>query len=363
MLWVKGQGYVVKINEQNFVQSYELFDFFPKGYNPLYICSNTSGDIIYGYSDSTRNSVLSINKREVSSRGEVYNSLKKFEIASDDRWVGMDITMGDEYLVYFAISRVIEKQKNGIGVLSTIFKVEALGNFWNGLYEIKFTELLPQEILKNAHMIRRIKGYNIFLIACFNSIAVIHVDIDLKKMTLMKVFENIYQSSIVDMMMIMDMLFPLPRAEEPENLRYLDFNSELRNLMEDDDRSKELYTLLETNLPNDIVNIYLQPDIRSYKIPVKETSNFALIIGFISNETSKIILAHQGIALLKKTDMNEFEVENTNFEDFDTAFVRVMKNGFYIVGLDKVKNNIIILDENLRLFKTLEAMVPNEIRS
>lgn len=355
---------MVKINEQNFVQSYELPDFFPQGYSPLYICTNTQGDMIYGYSTSARNSVLSINRHDPHNKRGLLDTIKKFEIPSGDRWVGMDITFADDYLVFFAISRVVVR-KEGVNTISTLFKAEALGNFYNGNYEFKFNTVFSQDIFKRAHMVRRIKGYDLFLVACFNSVAVFDAQLEGKKFVLLKVYENIYSGSIVEIMMIMDMLFPIPRAQQPEMLRYIDFNAELRRLMEDDDKGKEIYNLFVNNLPPDIVNSYLQPDIRAYKIPVKETSNFALIVGFHDNQTnsSKLALANRGIAVLNKNAMNDLEVAKTNFEEFDTAFLRVESDPMRFIGLDKLKNHIIILDGDLNITRVLESTTPNASRN
>ncbi len=363
LVWVKGQGYVVKVNEQNFVQSYELSDFFPQGYAPLYICTNTQGDMIYGYSTSARNSVLSINRHDPHNNRGLLDTLKKFEIPSGDRWVGMDVTFADDFLVFFAISKVLVKQDAGSSI-TTVFKAEALGNFYNGNYEFKFNTVFSQDIFKRAHMVRRVKGYNLFLVACFNSVAVFDAQLEGKKFVLLKVYENIYEGSIVEIMMIMDMMFPIPRAKQPEVLRYIDFNAELRRLMEDDDKAKEIYTLFDNDLPPDIVNSYLQPDIRAYKIPVKETSNFALIVGFVDAQTksSRLALANRGIAVLAKNAMNDLEVSKTNFEEFDTAFLRFESELQVFIGLDKLKNNIIILDSDLRVARVLESTTPNDSR-
>ena len=256
LIWIKGQGCAVKINEQSFVQAYELTDFFPKGYTPMYVCSNTDGSAVYGYSSSSRNSVLSVNKQEIINR-VTSNLLRKFEIQSADKWVGMDVTLKDECLVYFASSRVNYREKDGSVSLNVVFKAEALGNFYSGMYEHKFTTIFEQEVLRRAHKVRRIKGINVFVVSCFNSIAILNVDIEAKKFFLVKVYENIYTSFIVDVVMVMDMIVPVPRADSPENLKYIDFNAQLRRMMGDDERGQEIMLLINSNLPKEIASIYV----------------------------------------------------------------------------------------------------------
>ena len=70
-------------------------------------------------------------------------------------------------------------------------------------------------------------------------------------------YENIYNSFIVDIVMVMDMIVPVPRADSPENLKYIDFNAELRRMMGDDERGQEIMLLVNSNLPIEIANIYV----------------------------------------------------------------------------------------------------------
>ena len=57
--------------------------------------------------------------------------------------------------------------------------------------------------------------------------------------------------------MVMDMIVPVPRADSPENLKYIDFNAELRRMMGDDERGQEIMLLVNSNLPIEIANIYV----------------------------------------------------------------------------------------------------------
>lgn len=358
LIWVKGQGHIVKINEDSFVQLFELSDFFPQGYSPLYLCSNADGSMIYGYSTSSRNSVLSVNKQETLGKVTT-NSMRKFEIRSGDSWVGMDLTFNEEFLVYFAITRVIYKSK-GSSVFRIMLKAEALGNFNNQMYESRFSNIFDQELFSKASMVRRVKGYDIFLVVCRDSIVVFKMDKDEKKFEAIQTFEKIYNSPIIDLMMIMDMMFPIPRAEEPEFLRYIDFNSELRRLMEDDDRAQGEDLTDNSKVPPEVSGNYLHPDIKSYKIPTKDSNRYFLLAGFHEESLTRLIVAHKGIAILGKTQANDFECL-AEMENFDTSFLKIYEEYGIIVGEDKTTNALMVLDLKLNPVKLMDPKLKNPI--
>src|SRR3990167_212409 len=359
LLWVKGEGTIVKVNEATFVQIYELADFFPQGYSPLFICCNTEGNIIYGYSVGSFNSVLSVNKQEVANRN-VTNMMRKFEINSADQWVGMDVTFDDDILVYFSISKVVIK-KQGKTTLAKMLKAEALGNFHNGMFERKFGTTFENHspVLESAHMVRRIKGYDLFVVACFNSIAIFDMSKEERQFSLMKVFDKICESTIIELVMVNDMLFPLPRApDKPEVLRYIDFNEDLRTVIQLKGGLNDKSQSLDSNIPSEIRDSYLQPDIRTFRIPNQELSGCSLIATLVVQQSQdgppelQIVIASKGIATLGKNSMGDIAVVGINLKEFRSSFVAVLPDNGHICGvLQDASCEFIILDYRLQTVK------------
>lgn len=359
LLWVKGEGTIVKVNEASFVQIYELADFFPQGYSPLYICSNTEGNILYGYSVGSLNSVLSVNKQENANR-TVSNMMRKFEINAADQWVGMDVTFDDEYLVYFCISKVVIK-KQGQTSLVKMLRAEALGNFQNGMFEKKFSTTFESAApwLETAHMVRRIKGYDLFVVACTNCIAIFDMNIEEKKFGLIRVFENICSSIIIDLVMVNDMLFPLPRApDKPEPLRYIDFNEDLRTVMQLKGNMTDQSSALNSNIPPEIQDSYLQPDIRNFRIPNQELSGCTFIAPLIVQQHEgsppelQIVIAGKGIATLGKNAMGDIAMVSVNLKEFSSCFLAIIPQNGHICGMSQDNlTEFIILDYRLQTVK------------
>lgn len=320
LLWVKGQGTIVRVNEKNFVQLFEVLDFFPKGYSPMYLATNGDSSLIYGYSYSSRNSVLSVNKQETINRNQV-NVKKFFEINSNERWVGMDVSFSGEFLIYFSLSKMILKEESS--QIQTVLKAEVLSNFSGGIWDVKFTTLFKGEPHNQAHLVKRIKGYDIFLVACIGTLLVIHLNYEEKRFNLIQTFEGLYDSHIVDIMMFLDFIIPVPRADqEPEKLKIIDFNADIRELLDDedddesDDLAKEVASKIKLN--------YLQPDIRLFKLTTKDTQSFSTIATYEKDGVIRVVIAGEGILQVFKSVNHELETLNKNLDESRAYLPRIL---------------------------------------
>ena len=96
LVWRNGDLRVTKINSKTFQPQSSHENFWTLGYQPKHLCSSNDGKYLIGLSESSKNSVLTVSCKD-EQNGEFF--MRKIEISSKEKWVGMDVSTSDIGLV------------------------------------------------------------------------------------------------------------------------------------------------------------------------------------------------------------------------------------------------------------------------
>lgn len=163
----------------------------------MYLTVNKNKNQIIGYSLSLENSILSI-----LSIKEKDSKINFLEISSNEKWAGMDmLTEEDLLIVASTVSR-----PTGTSLIMQGFEVLE--------DEIKSHEkrIFTQRNFNSAQFMKKIKGYDYFVIASKSNIGIIcYINGEFE---LVNIFEDVYTNYIFEISIFGNYLIPLCLEEE-----------------------------------------------------------------------------------------------------------------------------------------------------
>ena len=160
-LWRKGQDAIVLLNPQTFQPQAEFRNFWPQEFTPMFFNISPPQKKILGYSLSTRGGILTILSNYTQPNGTRTDFIK---IPASETWAGMEQN-NDASLTIVAVQSKIPNKPHHLKMIAydtTNIKLNVVTSM--DFNESKFSAV---------QFMRKVKGYEIFVIACRNSLAII----------------------------------------------------------------------------------------------------------------------------------------------------------------------------------------------
>lgn len=243
-LWRRGLDSVVLLNPQDLEVKAEYPNFWSPGYTPMFLNINETNDTIYGYSMSNSDSmftVLSISGSETTA--------KSVNIPPEHKWAGMELsTDGKMMIIANACKRPKVDRARADGKKNEFVKMMAID--LENLDKIRTVcyKDFTKENFSAVQFMRKIKGHDLFIVACKGSLAVIQLkDKDSitrvtqgsriggsqvsqksnleKEFIVVNFFENLYNSYIFEVAIFGDWMVPVTIGANHEMMKMIKFNS------------------------------------------------------------------------------------------------------------------------------------------
>jgi hypothetical protein len=160
-LWRRGQDSIVLLNHKTFKPIAEYRNFWPKGFTQMFMNICPPQKRILGYSLSVKGGVFSILSNYTQPNSTRTDFIK---IPASQTWAGMEQN-NDATLTIVAVQNKLPEQPHYLSMMAY------------DTSNIKLNAISRQEFkdrrFKSVQFMRKIKGYDIFTLACRNSIAII----------------------------------------------------------------------------------------------------------------------------------------------------------------------------------------------
>lgn len=170
-LWRRGLDSVVLLNPDTLEVRAEYPNFWTQGYTPMFLNINETRDTIYGYSMSNSDSmftVLSINGMETT--------VKSVNIPPEHKWAGMELSTDSKYMIVAnACKRPKSERNQGDGKKNEFVRMMAIDlNDSDKIKTVCYKDFMKDNF-SAVQFMRKIKGYDLFVVACKGSLAVIQL--------------------------------------------------------------------------------------------------------------------------------------------------------------------------------------------
>lgn len=210
-LWRRGQDSIVLLNHKTLQPVAEYRRFWPKGYNPIFMNICPPQKKIFGYSLSQDGGVVSV----LSNYTQPSNSKTDFiKIPANQTWAGMEQNT-DSSLTIVAIQNKVARKASFMSMVAYDTK------------QLKLSPLVRQDFkerrFKAVQFMRKIKGYDIFALACRNNMAIIGYSRG--KFHVLNYLDQIYNAMIFEISIYGNFMIPVSTGEN-ENIKVIEFGTD-----------------------------------------------------------------------------------------------------------------------------------------
>ena len=165
-VWKKGNQSLAILNPSNFQQKAEFQQFWPRGFNPMFVCVSPAKNKILGYSMLNRDAVLSI----VHLGNNIQNSpINQIPMNPQESWVGMEVTTPGDILIAAVQKGRASKNPEESFLKLCAFTVPQSPQ--EQQLALIFERGFNQPAFRRVQMLRKVKGYDIFMLACSSNLA------------------------------------------------------------------------------------------------------------------------------------------------------------------------------------------------
>lgn len=344
-------------------------NFWATGYHPRLVCCNESGSYVVGLSSSHRNSMVSLGWKDEFT-GEPL--VKKVELSSKEKWVGMDLNCRETGLVVCSIIDTkgarLKKMNPEIYPTTLVF---SLFNHRSPSFQVIESQEFFDNRFQQANVMRRFSSADVFSVGSYGIVGFFSLDAT-NKFTLLTTVSSFGEYLVTDIFLEVGMLVII--REDPE-LDYPIAFYDLQTLKPRDDSlimevPKKPRLSLKSEFIKTMQETYLQPNIKlhalqKFKEEIKEEGSF--IASLLSSEGVTVAVGNtKGICFLveKETGLSEAALSSSSrlfSQDIDLIGMQLLDTGSLLVQL-KDSHDLVILDKSAKKVKTFknEARPTNE---
>lgn len=333
---------------------YKIEFFWPIGYIPKFLCCSMNGKYVVGFSEGHRNKCISLSWKEDVNQQYV---VKKIEVHSKEKWIGMDISSLESGLV--VCSLIDSKASKMRGINTEVYPLAITFT----LYDYKsssFPVIGWQEFFDNrfntASIMRRHNFCDIFLVGAVGNVGIFHLE-GISNFSLLSVISGFGDYPLSDIYFEEKILLLVrnhPALTYP--IIYFDLRQD-QNLNDDDDSSEKDERENQVEL---LSKEYLQPNIKYHPINKfkEEVKQYHSILQCIENDGEDLVtIANSaGVShMLKRDGSNLYEAAISNV-GYDLLNMRLLHNGMVIIQTAE-NLDLIVLDKSAKLVNKLQNAI------
>lgn len=363
-VWRNGPKSIVLLNTAT-LNVFSRFDnFWAVGYVPKLICCTSKGNYAIGISVSHKNSYMSIGWKEEPSN-ESY--VKKMELSSKEKWIGIDFNVRETVLVSTCI--IDSKAARGKTVNSDIHPTALVFTMYNYTLGV-MTVLESQEFFDNqfckASIMRRHELSDIFLVGSIGIIGAFIVD-EQNKVNLITTLQGFGEFGISEIFLQNNYLLIVrddPYLTYPIVYYNLEKPGEIEDQIQIQQNSENIPDEREAQIKM-FTEMYLQPDIRLHsvqKFKDEMTESTSQMHCTSVNSTDMIAIGNvKGVSYMVKREqkhLSEIAISSNGrlatYPGFEFINFRLLSTGYCILQLD-VSHNLILLDKSAKFVKEIKS--------
>lgn len=315
----------------------EYRNFWPKDFTPMFLNVNPPQKKIIGYSLSLKGGVVTI----LSNYPEPNNTQTDFiKIPASETWAGMELNT-TATLSIVAVQSKIPDEPHYLQMMAY------------DTSNIKLNAICRQDFkdrrFQSVQFMRKVKGYDIFVLACRNSIGI--MGFHKGKFQVLNYIEAIYRDIIFEIAIYANFMIPVSNGQN-EKLKIIEFGlDQLESMI----KSKQFDPNGLMNKKNRLLeNVFVNQRVKKLKIPQLRGRKR---IGISPDGRTLYVGGDGGLLVLKrKTTQHQFSLirENRSIKLFS---LRGTPSGHIVVQMQG-SNDLIVFDKTLKNeleFKGYEA--------
>lgn len=251
-IWRKGGTSIVMMNPTNYEIFGEYFNFFPNNHTPMFV--NVSGKMnkIIGCSLNEEESTSTISILD-DWRNPSSSSTNFINVSKGETWAGMELNTEGDILI-----GAIQTAQGGNSQYLKMGAYDFSSGNLNPLSQTPFTE--PE--FSQVQFMRKVKGYDIFAVACDNNIAIIAFTG--RDFYLINLLRNLYEGMIFEIAIKGDYMIPVT-VEPNENMKVLEFGKGSYASMVNRDMNKP--NRIDTSKYNLLAGVFANQNIKKISTP------------------------------------------------------------------------------------------------
>jgi hypothetical protein len=217
-IWRAGQDKIVLLNPNSYEVAGQYFNFWPKGYTPLFLAVSDSLNKVAGYSINQKQASLSLLSNFMNPS---QSQTKKLPVGGGKQtWAGMEFTTDGRLLV---VPVSVNPGQNSQKYL----KMVAVDLSQNTIKPVA-NEDFKDSAFKIIQFFRKIKGHDFFALACNNHIAIFGFNYSTMKFVLVNFLKNVYRNMVFEIGFSEDYMIPMSTGKD-ENIKLIEFGKSSHN--------------------------------------------------------------------------------------------------------------------------------------
>lgn len=277
--------------------------------------------------------------------------MKKIELHSKEKWIGMDISSNETGLVVCSLIDSKAAKMRGVNT-----EVYTLGLVFT-LYDYKnpsFGVLGWQEFFDNrfdsANIMRRHSNCDIFLVGSIGSVGIFHMEVS-PKFNLLSVVSGFGEYPLSDIYFeekILLLVRQHPKLDYP--IVYYDLRQDQGNLSGIDEDEMDEKDEKETQL-EELSMIFLQPNIKYHPVQKfkDEVMNYHTILECVGSKKEDLVtIGNQaGVSHMIKREGNNLYEAAISSTGFNLLNLRVLQSGQALIQLQE-DLSLVVLDKSAK---------------
>jgi hypothetical protein len=240
-LWRRGLDSVVLLNPETLEVEAEYPNFWSKGYTPMFLNICKKRKRIYGYSMSHTDSMFTILAIQNSE-----THAKTMNIPPEHKWAGMELSTDGNMMVIANACRVSDGSSSGKKEFVRVMAFDLENDQISPVCHKDFSSYNFSAV----QFMRKIKGYDYFVMACRGSLAIIELknaqsismtsqaafgsgrkpfeskEAPKKEFSVVKCFENLYENYIFEVAIFGNFMIPVSLNNGEESIKVISFGKE-----------------------------------------------------------------------------------------------------------------------------------------
>ena len=236
-LWRRGLDSVVLLDQETLSVRAEYPNFWTPGYTPMFLNISEVNKRVYGYSMSHEDSIFTI----LAVQDDETHA-KSLNVPPEHKWAGMELTTDHSLMVIANACKKTPKSRNynphdeKKNEYVRIMAVDLTGDKIKTVCYKDFNS----ENFSAVQFMRKVKGYDFFMLACKGSIAILELrDAEKlsrgpasghrsskernKEFSILRFIENLYENYIFEIAIFGDWIVPVSLGGETDQLKLIRF--------------------------------------------------------------------------------------------------------------------------------------------
>lgn len=334
-IWKKGGSSLAILNPTNFQQKAEFQQFWPNGYTPMFACASPIRNKILGYSIQNRESTLTV----LHLGNSIQNSpISQIRMNPQETWVGMELTTQGDVLI--AAVQTGRGSKNPQDAYMKLCAFNVPSNPQEQQLTMIFQKNFTQPAFKRVQMLKKIKGYDIYMLACSSNLAFIIWNG--QDFVILNLIQNIYNGIIFDSVLCGNVVIPIS-TDNNDVIKVFSFNKQEFDSVVRADKSPE-----NSQLASKIAlkfSVLLNQSVTVLQAPYLEGPKRIAV----SKDGRTVYFGGEGgLAVLKRPKIGmPFEVIKKD-QSINFYALKPTPSGHFVVQLCG-SNNLAVYDKNCKL--------------